>query len=431
MLKKRKQPEKEVRSGEEEKYRFMREQIRPQRQRILKGFLLKALGIVVLAMIFGAIAGSTFIFMQNIMETGNETQAREAMLQDTPDVEATREPEENDGRGKVLTGEPLEYYQAFWEEVASVGRRCRRSLVKIRRKQSESGFHKSEELGDVQSGVIFQESRSYYYILAPSRHLQKTKPVEVEFSGGETVAAKFSGVDDTLEIAVLTVEKKIVSKEIKTELQIAEFDEAVRIGIGFPVIAVGCPNGVMGSVVSGRIVNDGLTTEVTDGEVDLYSSDIKYCEEGNGFVVDMEGKIVGIITNSHENVTGKAGCAFMEISKIRSVISHLAKGKEMVYFGMTGCDYDDRKNSGVADGGGGIYVNSVISRSPAYQGGLRVADVITAVDGNRVRNLQDLRECLLTYEEGSKIEVTIHRHSGNARSERKLKVVLGSGSNAR
>ena len=168
-------------------------------------------------------------------------------------------------------------------------------------------------------------------------------------------------------------------------------------------------------------------SEVTDGEVALYSSDIEYCEDGNGFIADMQGRIIGIITNSYENVTGKTGCAFMEISQIRTLISCLVEGKEMVYFGVTGCDYTDRKDLKMEDGEGGVYVNSVIPRSPAYQGGLRVADVITGIDGNRIRNLQELRQCLLSYEAGTKIQVVISRHSGNTKSEKSLSVVLKAG----
>ena len=281
MLKKREQTETAERSGEEEKYQFMREQIRPQRKRIIMGFLVKALGIVVLAVIFGSIAGSTFIFMQNMMENGNDTQVTETMLQSTTDVDATQDPSEEEE--ELLGGEPLEYYQTFWKEVAFVGRRCNQSLVKISRKQSESGFHKSGEIENAQSGIIFQESKRYYYILTSASRWLETKPAEVELSNSEMVTAKVTGMDHTLEIAVLMIEKKDISKEGGSGLRIAEFGGKTELEIGFPIVAIGSPNGVMKSVISGRIVNDDLMSEVTDGEVVLYSSDIEYCEDGNGF----------------------------------------------------------------------------------------------------------------------------------------------------
>lgn len=412
MIKKRKQSELERGSGEEEKYQFMREQIRPQRRLLFVGFVRKLLAMMVLAVVFGFIAGATFIFMQNIIGKGSQTQASETMLQSTTDAEVTREP---DGEGDSSF---LGNYRAFWREVADVGKRCNQSIVNVQGKQDESGFQKSGELEKAQSGVIFQENKKYLFVLVPAYHLSEKKSVEIEFFNGDVAEAEVLGVDDTLEIVVLMAEKKNISEGTKKELRIAEFYHGGKLEIGSPVIAVGSPNGVMRSVISGNIVNNDLTSSIIDGEVALYSSDIECCEDGNGFVSDLQGRIVGMITNSFQKVTGKTGCAFVEMAKIETIINHLAEGREMVYFGIKGC------NCGGQDREKGVYVTDVLLHSPAYRGKIRVADVITKLDEHRITSLQEMRQYLLNYEEGDKMEVTVLRHSDTEQNEKRFGVVF-------
>lgn len=418
----RKISETEKRGAEEEKYQFMREQIRPQRKRIFMVFLRKIIGTMILAVVFGALAGVSFTIVRNLLEDDRLTQAREAILQSTADHSVSQGLTKNN-EGNVQTGESLEEYKTFWEKVSAVGRYCNQFIVEVQGTQDGSWFQKCERSEDIQTGVIFRESKKCYYILTPAYHLAKTKPVEVELSTDEVAAAEVLGVDHTLGIAVLEVKKENISEKTKNKIQVAGFGSEADLEIGSPVIAVGSPNGVMKSVISGNIVNNNLTSAVTDGEITLYSFDVEYCKDGNGFVTNMQGEIVGMISNSFIDITGETDCAFIGISKIRKLTQYLINGKEMVYFGVTGCNWTGEKEDLNAEGAG-VYVTNVILRSPAYQGEIRVADVITEIDGCKIRNLQEMQECLLTYEPGDTIIVTISRKAEEEQDEKKMKVVL-------
>lgn len=60
----------------------------------------------------------------------------------------------------------------------------------------------------------------------------------------------------------------------------------------------------------------------------------------------------------------------------------------------------------------GFTFTSVYSGSPAYSGGIRVADVITQIDGEEVSSLSVLHSILKSHNTGDRIIVTVSRKYG-------------------
>jgi serine protease Do len=73
-----------------------------------------------------------------------------------------------------------------------------------------------------------------------------------------------------------------------------------------------------------------------------------------------------------------------------------------------------------APDGEGVLVRGVFANSPAAKAGLKVGDVITTLNGDRIRNSSELREKLLTHHEEKSIQLGILRN----KSELKLSVEL-------
>ena len=72
----------------------------------------------------------------------------------------------------------------------------------------------------------------------------------------------------------------------------------------------------------------------------------------------------------------------------------------------------------------GIFVQQVESRSPAYQGKLRVADMITEVDGHAMQTMEDLHAYLAECQSGQEITVTIYRQGNSQLMKKILKITL-------
>ena len=405
----------------EEKYQFMREEIRPQKKRLVTHYVHQLMGTMALAVIFGLVAAAAFVMVQKKMNSSGMVHARETIQQTTGDVAATAHPLEKKESGDM---EKVGYY-SLWQEIGMVGNYCNQSVVGVQAAHNNSWFYKEKEAEAVHSGLIFRESADQYYILTDSGNVTETKRLEIEFTNGEVVGAEISGIDHVLGLAVLQVAKKDVSKQTREDIRVAALGDTSTITLGSPVIAFGKPNGVMRSVMSGNIVNCSLHGEIADGIAELYCSDIDFCEEANGFVADMEGDLIGVITNAFTDVTGSAGCAFLSISTVRPRILHLVNNGAIAYLGITGCKCcEEGKIVTASKEENGVYVTSVILRSPAYQGKIRVADIITELDGCKINDLEELQQSLLSYEPNEKVVVTVVRNTGTGMNEKKLKVIL-------
>lgn len=400
----------------QEKYQFMQEQIQPQPRHFLVRYLQRAFGVIVLAVLFGIVAGITFNLVNDKMAEKRRVRTRTTWLQNSVNAQENQRDEEGSGNG-FEEG----FGQDDWKQSASVGKQSNRYIVQIQIKSRAGWVREKEQLKYIQSGAIIRETSSYYYVLTAKESLFEAKDMELKFYSGETAEAELRGQDPLLGIAVLRVEKEKLSQKTREEIRVAELPTQSDFELGEPVLAVGSPGGVMRSVIQGAIINDELVGEITDGEVSLYSLDIEYCQEGSGFIADEQGKLVGMITNSFTGVTGETDAAFLDIAEIQPLLRHLIRGRDIAYLGIKGSDYNKEET---LQGEGGVYITSVIPQSPAYKGELRVADVIVSLDGHKIADLKELRKCLLTYRPGDKIKMVVDRGTKDGYIERELRVTL-------
>jgi S1-C subfamily serine protease len=69
-------------------------------------------------------------------------------------------------------------------------------------------------------------------------------------------------------------------------------------------------------------------------------------------------------------------------------------------------------SAGGSAGGGGALVASVIEGSPADLGGLRVGDLVVALDGQAITHLPDLTVALRSRAPGDQVDVTVVHPDG-------------------
>lgn len=115
------------------------------------------------------------------------------------------------------------------------------------------------------------------------------------------------------------------------------------------------------------MVNTDMTVQAVDDCLTVYVTDIAYTEGGDGFVSDIEGRMVGMITDAYQRTTGDTNWAFISAEDIAVAAEAIVEEKTPVTFGIRGKDMENGK---------GIYVTEVSVKSPAYHGGVRVADVV-------------------------------------------------------
>ena len=256
--------------------------------------------------------------------------------------------------------------------------------------------------------VIASESSSYYAI-------QEATGIKVKLYGDDTsYDAQIVGTDEYTDLAVLKIEK--------TGLTPATLGDSTKVKVGEFVMAVGNPLGMDYSVTAGVV--SAIERDVkSDGSIYSAIQTDAAINSGNsgGALVNTSGEVIGINTLKLAG-TGIEGVGFaIPISSPTSVISQLIENKTVIrpYIGITGSSIDeyDVKRYNLPKG---VYVESVGEKSPAEKAGLKVADIITKIEGKEISSVDELNRVKNTYKSGDTIKLTVSRAS----EEIEISVVL-------
>lgn len=409
---------------QEKRYQFIREQVRPQKKQQAVLWL-KRLGLLVIAAcIFGGIAGGIMICIQNrFLKQEKDTVTINAY---TPVPEETTAPAV--GKDKNETGQQeltLNDMNTISRRLSAVGTAVDTAMVGIKSMgNAKNWFANSQSAETVAFGLIFQKSEKYYDILTTCDIVQEQSSVQVQLMDDTMIEGTILGSDVQLNMAVVRIKKADIKKSLLAQMSVAYLGNGLGMVDGTKVIAVGSPNGVLHSVVAGMITNDSIRASITDGEIQIFSTDIPYCEIGNGVVLDIQGHVIGMITADFTEETGTTGMAFVRISHVMPLLELLQKKKEIPYIGIEGKSLSAAA-AAVHHLENGAYVTEVYSGEPAYEGGMRVADVITEIDGEAVSGMSDIYNNLLEHGSGDTVIYTVSRKSGSKKITKHLKIKLG------
>jgi putative serine protease PepD len=131
-----------------------------------------------------------------------------------------------------------------------------------------------------------------------------------------------------------------------------------------------------------------------------------------GPAVDERGAVVGIVTAVEDG--GEWYVTPVDVAH-RVADDLLATGEvRHCWLGIEGTDVAGDGSTGSPDTtlpteGGGTLVASIVPGSPAEEGGLRVGDVIVALDDRRIARMPDLTVALRSHAPGDRVDVTVRR----------------------
>lgn len=417
----------EEREHEVEKYQFIKEQVRPQQKKKAVKFAGKVFSAVFLAVIFGSVAGVVF----NFMYTREDDKEIADYIVETIRPEATAPAEniseKNTVRHSVSESDiaSIDNYDHISKEIAAIGNSYKYALVKVRGVISDTTWYDiNDENSGITYGAIFNITKNEYFIVTDSSVVNGADEVSVEFYNGDDVKASVLGADTNVNLAVLRVTRSTVPKQTRKKVFAVDIGSISGTSNGSNVIAVGAPNGIMYSVMLGKVTKSDIEASITDNQVALYSTDMSCVSISNGIILNTEGKMIGFINNKYQNLTGEKNMAFVSINSVSDILELLMRGKSISYLGIEGVDVDSdtaAKHNLVR----GIYLTTVYSSSPAYSGGMRVADVIEKVDGQSIKTIYTLHNILIKHKSGDEIKIEVSRKVKNNRKNITLSVVLG------
>ncbi len=257
------------------------------------------------------------------------------------------------------------------------------------------------------SGVII---RSDGYILT-NAHVVEGADALVVTVGVDDLPARIVGVDPSTDLAVIKVDR--------TGLPAAELGDSASLRVGQPVVAIGSPFGLEKTVTSGIISALGRTSfaESASG-LTAYTSLIQTdaaINPGNsgGALCDAEGRVIGINTLIKSTSGSSAGIGFaIPIDFAKGIATELiATGRAThPYMGVSTATIDGiiAKRYGLPVESG-VLVQGVVKGSPAEAAGIRAGDIIVAMDGQRIRSVEDVFAAVRSHKVGDRMTVELVR----------------------
>jgi serine protease Do len=227
--------------------------------------------------------------------------------------------------------------------------------------------------------------------------------VEVTTDEGKTYTAKVIGTDARTDIALIKVEGS-------SNFPFAKLSEG-KPRIGDWVLAVGNPFGLGGTVTAGIVSASGR--DIGSGPYDDFIQIDAPVNKGNsgGPAFNTEGEVMGVNTAIYSPSGGSVGIAFsIPASTVKTVIAQL-KDKGSVSRGWIGVQIQP-VTSEIADSLGlkkaeGALVAEPQANGPAAKAGIESGDVITAVNGEPVKDARELARTIGSLAPGAAVKLNV------------------------
>ena len=334
---------------------------------------------------------------------------------------------------KVVQANPADYKDGTGVNWAGTAQKVTDSVVSITVGSSSTG-------GGEGSGVVLDKSGN----IVTNNHVVSgagsNATVTVTLNNNRTYPASVVGTDPSTDLAVIRI------KDVP-DLHPVEMADDSKLVVGQPVMAVGNPLGLAGTVTTGIV--SALDRPVTTSESESDSSSTSTStvvtnaiqtsaaiNPGNsgGALVNGSGKLIGINSSiaslsngASGGQSGNIGIGFAIPSNVVKNISGqlIAKGKaEHALLGIGTSPTEVKSGNATLTA---AKVASVAPGSGAAKAGLRKDDAITAIDGEPVTSPNALVGQVRSRTVGSAVKLTIIRDG----RQQEVSVTLGAQSDVK
>jgi serine protease Do len=262
------------------------------------------------------------------------------------------------------------------------------------------------------------------YILTNAHVVDQADRIVVNLLDRTSHSAQLVGADPTTDLAVIKIEGK--------DLPTLGWGSSKDLQVGEPVMAIGNP-GFSGSQSLDYTVTTGIVSalgrplsiirESLQGDPDLAGYAIEnfiqtdaVINPGNsgGPLVDLRGRVVGVnsaiaSSNGHYQGYGFAIPSDLARKVAGDLMEHGRVLRGWLGISVTGISAEDAEVYRLPRVGG-VLVQDVTKDSPAQESGLKVEDVVVAVNGNPVQDSGDLQEQVAELGPGARAELELYRN---------------------
>jgi serine protease Do len=267
--------------------------------------------------------------------------------------------------------------------------------------------YRQEGLG---SGFIVKidKDKKKVYLLTNNHVIENATVIKVKFKNGTVLKGEVVGKDKLSDVAIVAVPFKegIEKYAQKHKLKLGDSD---KLKVGQSVIAIGSPLGLTETVTMGIVSALDREIEGHPGEGFIQTDAAINPGNSGGPLINVDGEVIGINTAI---IMGAQGLGFaVPINQAKWVMEQILKygkvkrSKIGVY--IQPLTPELAKHFGVKKG---VLVSQVQKDGPAAKAGIKPGDIIIAVNGKEVEDINDLQKLIMRNPPGTKITVTVIRN---------------------
>jgi S1-C subfamily serine protease len=395
----------------------------------------RLLGIVIICLLIGGIVGygmsslSTLSQISDLQSRVSTLQSQVSTLQNqVSNLQSTENSSTQSTTGENSAEENITYVLGNNVSLSQLYEQVKSSVVVVEGYSVQYDFFGQPYYTEVQGSGFVSNSTGQFVIITNNHVVDGYTNVTATFSDGDTYPAKVIGKDPYADLAVLTTNAS------HDEYKPLTITSSSTLSVGDPVLAVGSPYGLAGTVTTGivsalgRTISESTTNGYLIADCIQTTTPINPGNSG-GPLLNYQGQVVGITTAIVSSSQG-LGLAIPSSTILREIESLIANGSytNHPWIGVAETDMSywvaQAMNTNVTYG---VLITQVTSGGPADKAGLRGGttqtdvegtsvtlggDIIIAINGSRITNSDDLSTYLEQYTlPGQTINLTIVRNN--------------------
>jgi serine protease Do len=260
------------------------------------------------------------------------------------------------------------------------------------------------------SGVIISKDG---YIVTNNHVVQDASNhgITVTLTDKREFDAKLIGTDPNTDLAVIKIDAN--------DLPVMSLGNSDNVQVGQWVLAFGNPLGLNYTVTAGIVSALGRNIRINGNGsgygIENFIQTDAAINPGNsgGALVDINGQLIGINSAIKTNTGYYQGYGFaIPVNMVKNVVPELIKNGKVVrgYIGVRIQDIDETMAKGLGlDKAEGVIVQSVEKGGAGEDAGIKMGDVILAVDGKNVNAANELQTIIGSKRPGDVVTLTLFR----------------------
>lgn len=419
-----------------DEYQVIQETIVPKKKSRWSRLGRLVLRTVFCAVIFGTVAGVSMVItgkymlkklgleasLRQIVAIGNATSTPKPVLTKTPVPSATPVPTglpvvtqkpanltpevpevtpeiivsiDDNPVGSLIEGmtgqETIQQFILVYSEIAELADNVKRSLVRVTAiTEGVDWFEEAYETKENASGLYVGDNGIDMLFLVNLDSIEGATRFEITFESGIILPCSIYSYDSNYRLAVLSIRLSEVAGLEEEKLPTRAAFALEEVAAGTPIMVLGNPNGQLGAMELGMTTGVNQVVQVVDDEVLYFTTGIPKYAKGDGFVFNLSGEVIGIVSSSLNK--GEAGVITAAmVGGMREVIDKTLNNEPRIYYGMR-LESVDTALAGKTGLPEGIYVTEVLPSSPAMTAGIKNGDIITRVGITPVSSVRQFYE---------------------------------------